>query len=143
MNTIQATVRMGYLLPLLLLSTTSQAEGNLTISSFNKAKQVMQKNIYTSPELQTTLYCGARFDSDKNVTLPKGFQTDKYKKRLARWEAEHVVPAENFGRTFSGIFCLILQLTLIGWIPAAIWSTYALSQYTTDKKIASLEKPES
>jgi hypothetical protein len=24
---------------------------------------------------------------------------------------------------------------LIGWIPAAIWSVYALSQYKTDKKI--------
>ncbi len=30
---------------------------------------------------------------------------------------------------------LILQITLIGWIPAAIWSVYALSQYKTDKKI--------
>jgi hypothetical protein len=28
-----------------------------------------------------------------------------------------------------------LQITLIGWIPAAIWSVYALSQYNTDKKI--------
>jgi hypothetical protein len=26
-------------------------------------------------------------------------------------------------------------LTLIGWIPAAIWSVYSLSQYNTDKKI--------
>jgi hypothetical protein len=25
---------------------------------------------------------------------------------------------------------------LIGWIPAAIWSVYALSQYKTDGKIA-------
>ena len=38
-------------------------------------------------------------------------------------------------RPISGIICLILQLTLIGWIPAAIWSVYALSQYNTDKKI--------
>ena len=38
-------------------------------------------------------------------------------------------------RPFAGIICLILQLTLIGWIPAAIWAVYALSQYKTDKKI--------
>lgn len=38
-------------------------------------------------------------------------------------------------RPFSGIICLILQLTLIGWVPAAIWAVYALSQYNTDKKI--------
>ena len=30
---------------------------------------------------------------------------------------------------------LILQITLVGWIPAAIWAVYALSQYNTDKKI--------
>ena len=36
----------------------------------------------------------------------------------------------------SGIVCLILQLTLIGWIPATIWAVYALGQYKTDKKIA-------
>lgn len=41
----------------------------------------------------------------------------------------------TIGRPFAGIICLILQLTLIGWIPASIWSVYALSQYKTDKKI--------
>ncbi len=101
MNIIQTSMRVSCALPLILLSTSTLAEGNITISSFNKAKQLMQKKIYTTPVLQTTLYCGASFDTNKNVTLPKGFQTNKYKKRLARWEAEHVVPAENFGRTFS------------------------------------------
>ena len=38
-------------------------------------------------------------------------------------------------RPFAGIICLILQLTLIGWIHATIWAVYALSQYKTDKKI--------
>lgn len=42
----------------------------------------------------------------------------------------------TIGKPISGIFCLILQITLIGWIPATIWSVYALSQYNTDKKIA-------
>ncbi|MBL4831671.1 MAG: YqaE/Pmp3 family membrane protein [Aliivibrio sp.] len=41
----------------------------------------------------------------------------------------------TIGRPFAGIFCLILQVTLIGWIPATIWSVYALSQYKTDQKI--------
>lgn len=41
----------------------------------------------------------------------------------------------TIGRPIAGIICLILQITLIGWIPAAIWSVYALSQYNTDKKI--------
>lgn len=41
----------------------------------------------------------------------------------------------TIGRPIAGIICLILQITLIGWIPAAIWATYALSQYQTDQKI--------
>ena len=41
----------------------------------------------------------------------------------------------TIGRPIAGIVCLILQITLIGWIPATIWSVYALSQYKTDKKI--------
>jgi uncharacterized membrane protein YqaE (UPF0057 family) len=42
----------------------------------------------------------------------------------------------TIGRPLAGIICLILQITLIGWIPAAIWAVYSLSQYNTDKKIA-------
>ena len=41
----------------------------------------------------------------------------------------------TIGRPFAGIICLLLQLTLIGWIPATIWAVYALGQYKTDKKI--------
>jgi uncharacterized membrane protein YqaE (UPF0057 family) len=38
-------------------------------------------------------------------------------------------------RPLAGIICLILQITLIGWLPAALWAVYSLSQYSTDKKI--------
>jgi uncharacterized membrane protein YqaE (UPF0057 family) len=41
----------------------------------------------------------------------------------------------TIGRTFAGVVCLILQLTLLGWLPATIWAVYALSQYKTDQKI--------
>ncbi|MCP3018259.1 YqaE/Pmp3 family membrane protein [Cupriavidus basilensis] len=41
----------------------------------------------------------------------------------------------TIGRPFAGLICLLLQITLIGWVPAAIWSTYALSQYKTNKTI--------
>lgn len=41
----------------------------------------------------------------------------------------------TISRPIAGIICLILQCTLIGWIPAAMWSVYALSQYKTDQKI--------
>ena len=42
------------------------------------------------------------------------------------------------GKPLQGILCLILQFTLIGWIPAAIWAVYTLSQYNTDKKLEDL-----
>lgn len=41
----------------------------------------------------------------------------------------------TIGRPIAGIVCLILQITLIGWVPAAIWAVYSLSNYETDKKI--------
>ncbi len=41
----------------------------------------------------------------------------------------------TIGRPIAGIICLLLQITLIGWIPATIWAVYALSQYKTDVKI--------
>jgi uncharacterized membrane protein YqaE (UPF0057 family) len=41
----------------------------------------------------------------------------------------------TIGRPLTGLLCLILQVTLIGWIPATIWAVYSLSQYNTDQKI--------
>jgi len=41
----------------------------------------------------------------------------------------------TIGQPIAGMICLLLQLTLIGWIPATIWAVYALGQYKTDKKI--------
>lgn len=46
----------------------------------------------------------------------------------------------TIGRPFAGLICLILQISLIGWIPAAIWSVYALNQYKIDKKISAALK---
>ncbi|MFM2591306.1 endonuclease [Vibrio sp. TBV020] len=88
------------LLVLISGSVIAQPTGNTTIASFSTAKKIMQKQIYTTTEQRKTLYCGATFNSKKQLILPTGFKTNKYKNRLKRWEAEHVVPAENFGRTF-------------------------------------------
>lgn len=46
----------------------------------------------------------------------------------------------TIGRPFSGIICLILQVTLLGWIPASIWAAYATSNYKADKKIEELRR---
>ena len=44
------------------------------------------------------------------------------------------------GRPFAGLLCLILQITLIGWLPAALWAVFALSQWKTDQKIKRASK---
>ena len=80
----------------LLLPFTVIAEPT---DSFSKAKKLMMERVYF--DHRKTLYCGAAFDEKKHVTLPVGFHTVKHVKRAKRVEWEHVVPAENFGRTFS------------------------------------------
>jgi len=42
------------------------------------------------------------------------------------------------GRPFAGIICFLLQITILGWIPAAFWAVYAVSEYETDEKIKAL-----
>lgn len=80
----------------LVLPFTAIAEAT---DSFSKAKKLMMEKVYF--DHRETLYCGATFDENKRITFPVGFQTEKHVKRAKRVEWEHVVPAENFGRTFS------------------------------------------
>ena len=85
------------LLATLIFSAASSA--NQEIDSFSKAKRLLEKQVYNNHRV--TLYCYATFDASKKVTSPEGFSTTKYVKRAKKIEWEHVVPAENFGRTFS------------------------------------------
>jgi len=41
----------------------------------------------------------------------------------------------TINKPIAGIICLVLQITLIGWLPAAIWAVYSIGQYKTDEKI--------
>jgi deoxyribonuclease-1 len=81
------------------VSISAFADGNTTIQSFSKAKKLLQKEVYF--DHRQTIYCNASFDAKKNITLPSGYESSKFKKRAKRVEWEHVVPAENFGRTFT------------------------------------------
>ena len=44
------------------------------------------------------------------------------------------------GRILTSIICLILQITLIGWIPAAIWAVISLQNSRADKRNKELIK---
>jgi deoxyribonuclease-1 len=92
---------MKLLTAILLLSITLPTlAANQSIQSFSKAKKLLERQVYQ--DHRETLYCGATFNAKKQVTPPKGFSTTKYVKRSKKIEWEHVVPAENFGRTFIG-----------------------------------------
>ncbi len=38
------------------------------------------------------------------------------------------------GKIFTGIICLILQITILGWIPAAVWAVVSLNNARADKR---------
>ena len=54
-----------------------------------------------------------------------------------------LLPSLSFflrGKILSGIICLILQITLIGWLPAAIWAVASRVDGKNAKRIKQLEK---
>ncbi len=78
------TIKQLVLITAALIPTFSIADtyqGNTTIQSFSKAKKHMQRDIYTNQNHMETLYCGASFNKDKYIELPKGFTTEVHKKR--------------------------------------------------------------
>ena len=89
---------LRYVIIAILMSSCTALAGNETNDSFSQAKKYLRE-IYA--DHRETIYCGAKFNADSSVMLPVGFETPKHKKRSQRIEWEHVVPAENFGRTFS------------------------------------------
>jgi deoxyribonuclease I len=84
---------------LLLSCSAAIAEGNTFNDSFNKAKKMLEQEIYQ--DHRVTLYCLAKFDSKKNIETPVGFVTRTHVKRAKKVEWEHVVPAQNFGQAFN------------------------------------------
>ena len=40
----------------------------------------------------------------------------------------------TMGKIGQGILCLILQITLIGWLPATIWAFVSVGSHNADKR---------
>ena len=87
------------LLVLMSCASVAEAGGNTRNESFSAAKKMLKKQVYTDHKV--TIYCEAAFDDRGNIRLPEGFTTEKHVKRQDQLEWEHIVPAENFGRTFE------------------------------------------
>ncbi len=73
--------------------------GNQINDSFIQSKKWLEGRVYYDHRI--TLYCGASFNAEKTICLPEGFTASRFESRVNRVEWEHVVPAENFGRTFT------------------------------------------
>lgn len=74
-------------------------DGNRTIQSFNKAKR-NQKKVYHDHRI--TLYCNCSYKNKKDINRKScGYIPKRDTSRAKRVEWEHVVPAENFGRSFK------------------------------------------
>jgi deoxyribonuclease-1 len=86
------------MLRLLLLPLLAFGAGNTTIHSFAKAKKLALELHLEHP---FTIYCGCRYEGKKIDLKSCGYRPHKNAKRAGRLEWEHVVPAENFGRSFS------------------------------------------
>ncbi len=91
--------------------------GNRHSQSFYAVKREMLNKIYY--DHRETLYCGADFTKQKEIIRPRGFvlpdlrsvEFDVYditpeelQKKAERMEWEHIVPAQNFGKTFPEWF---------------------------------------
>ncbi|MBU1229730.1 MAG: endonuclease [Proteobacteria bacterium] len=76
----------------------AQQRGNTREDSFQGAKRTLERLVYHDHRI--TLYCQAPYGEDGAVRLPEGFRASRHQARTKRIEWEHVVPAENFGRTF-------------------------------------------
>lgn len=81
-------------------TNTKLQGGNKQIQSFSKAKKNLERHVYTELP-RKTVYCLADFNRKKQVINANGFKSTKHKKRQKKIEWEHIVPAENFGRTFN------------------------------------------
>ncbi len=66
--------------------------------SYPASRKLMYSDVFY--DHRETLYCGAEYDVNREVTLPEGFVIYSHASRAKRAETEHIVPAENFGRTF-------------------------------------------
>lgn len=38
------------------------------------------------------------------------------------------------GKILTGILCMILQITILGWVPAAIWAALSLSNARAERR---------
>ena len=89
-----------YIFCLFILPPVLYAGGNTTVTSFSKAKKILQSKIYHDRRI--TFYCECPYKPDKTIVKSDNFSPSfKHFKRSKKVEWEHVVPAHAFGQSFK------------------------------------------
>jgi uncharacterized membrane protein YqaE (UPF0057 family) len=54
---------------------------------------------------------------------------------IVPWLVFHILK-----RRWARVLSLLLQMTLVGWLPASLWALYALARYEGNKQWGALER---
>ena len=81
-----------------VLAEDAAGQGNRRLLSYQEARRILYADIYADHRI--TLYCAFPYTRDRKPKLPAAFRRDVYPDRAERVETEHLVPVENFGRSF-------------------------------------------
>ncbi len=84
-----------YLLSMTLMISSC---ANATVTRYSDSKKLLRDKVYF--DHNKTFYCDEDFNKNLDVTSSRNFKSRKNNRRSKRIEWEHVVPAENFGRSF-------------------------------------------
>jgi deoxyribonuclease-1 len=79
-------------------SPSESKSGNQRIESFNHAKRLLRE-VYADHRI--TFYCACPYSEEGIDFVSCGFKPFRDKKRASRIEWEHIVPASDFGRSFT------------------------------------------
>lgn len=85
------------LLLLLVFPLSGGAAGNEKVKNFRQAIKIAARLHAENP---VTIYCGCRFEGKVIDIASCGYRSRSKKKTATQLNWEHVVPAENFGRSF-------------------------------------------
>jgi deoxyribonuclease-1 len=81
------------------VSAYAADKGNTWNDSFNKAKKVLEREVYADHRI--SFYCGCGFDEDKQLRACQSYTPKSPGERSKRIEWDHIVPAAHFGQSFE------------------------------------------
>lgn len=94
-----SSLKTIFLLTIISFTPSIASPETTTPISWRHIKLILDEQIYY--DHRSTIYCEATFNQKREVSLPHGFITTKHIAFARSIDWEHIVPAQNFGRTFK------------------------------------------